>query len=303
MVEVFGDHATYQHPLLDGILVQFTNLLDKDQMLCTAFKALAMMVLQVNNAPELSRSPVDSHWARSKPTASMVLSLFALLLWPRISAAQVGQIATVYGNSQLRRGAQVESVSPAMPLFLNDQVTTEPASSLAINLNGGAELELGESSTIVLDEHVLPPNQSAFRTRIGLLRGKVHSIVPHVAVAADFEVHTPNAVTSVRGTDFGVAFSDGTLRFGYPGCTTFTDVTVYSGTVSVASIANPTATVDIPEGFSTTVACDQAPLPPGPSGLEGMNSGSVRGPGAATAPPPPAAAPAPPPAPPPPVSF
>ena len=277
-----------------------------------------MMVLHVNNSPEPARSPADGHWGRLKPTASVprygtrfhrvfhipkfsiVLSLSALLLFPRISYAQVGQTATVYGDSQLRRGSQVESVSPEMPLFLNDEVSTEPASSLAINLNGGSELELGESSTIVLDEHVLPPNQSAFRTRIGLLRGKVHSIVPHAVVTADFEVHTPNAVTAVRGTDFAVVFSDGTRRFGYPGCTTFTDVTVYSGTVSVASTANPNATVNIPEGFSTTVACDQAPLPPGPSGLEGMNSGTIKGPGAATAPPPPAAAPAPPPAPPPP---
>jgi hypothetical protein len=234
------------------------------------------------------------------PKISLPLSLFVLLLFPRISAAQVGQIATVYGNSQLRRGSQLENVSPLMPLFLNDEITTQPASTLAINLNGGSELELGESSTIVLDEHVLPPNQSAFRTRIGLLRGRVHSIVPHALVAADFEVHTPNAVTAVRGTDFAVTFSDGTRRFGYPGCATFTDVTVLSGTVSVASTANPTAPVTIPEGFSTTVACDQAPLPPGPSGLEGLDAGTINGPGAATAPPPPAAAPAPPPAPPPP---
>jgi hypothetical protein len=74
-------------------------------------------------------------------------------------------------------------------------------------------------------------------------------------------------------------------------------VTVHSGTVSVANTANPTATVNIPEGFSTTVACDRAPLPPGPSGLEGMDSGAITGPGTVTAPPPPAAAPAPPPPP------
>jgi len=234
------------------------------------------------------------------PKFSIALSLLALLFFPRISAAQVGQIASLYGNSQLRRGSQLESVSPAMPIFLNDVVTTEAASTLAINLNGGSEIELGESSTIVLDEHALPPNQSAFRTRIGLLRGRVHSIVPRALVAADFEVHTPNAVTAVRGTDFVVTFSEGTRRFGYPGCSTFTDVTVLSGTVSVANTTNPTALVNIPEGFSTTIACDQAPLPPGPSGLEGMESGTIKGPGAATAPPPPAAAPAPaPPAPPP----
>jgi hypothetical protein len=235
----------------------------------------------------------------------IICSLLAMLVLPRISAAQVGQVAKVNGNAELRRASQLYGVGAAMPVFLNDQVSTDAASSLAINLNGGSSLELGESSTITLDEHVLPPTQSAFKTQISLLTGKVRSVVPHVLGAADFEVHTPNAVAAVRGTDFVVSFSDGQKRFGYPGCETFTDLSVHTGTVAIANMANPNASVNVPEGFSTTVACANAPLPPGPSGLEGLGSGGVTAPGAVTGPPPPAAAPppAPPPPPPPPPPF
>jgi hypothetical protein len=233
---------------------------------------------------------------------SIFCALISMLIWQGIAVAQVGQIARVDGTAQLRRASQLYGVGAAMPVFLNDQVSTDAASSLAINLNGGSALEVGESSTIVLDEHVLPPNQSAFRTRVSMLTGKLRSVVPHTLGTADFEVHTPNAVVAVRGTDFLVSFSDGQKRFGYPGCETFTDVSVQTGTVAVANMANPNATVSVPEGFSTTVACGNAPLPPGPSGLEGLGTGGVTAPGAVTAPPPGAAPapPAPPPPPPPP---
>ena len=231
---------------------------------------------------------------------SAVFALVAVLTLTGNSSAQVGQVERLLGTAQLRRASQLYGVSSAMPVFLKDQVTTDPSSSLAINLNGGSALEIGESSTFVLDEHVLPPNQGAFKTRIALLEGKVRSNVSHALAAADFEVHTPNAVVAVRGTDFAVAFSDGTRRFGYPGCARFTDVSVYSGTVAVANTANPNAMVNVSEGLSTTVACNQPPLPPGPSSLEGIESGGITAPGAVTAPPPPAAAPPPPPPPPPP---
>jgi hypothetical protein len=207
------------------------------------------------------------------------------------AAAQVGQIGEASGTIEISRGGQIGDGTVATPIFLNDQVTTGPASSSTINLNGGSELELGESTTLTIDQHLLPPHQSNFKTRIRLLRGTIRSVVPKVLASADFEVHTPNAVTSVRGTDFRVAFSLGQKRFGYPGCTSFTDVTVYTGVVTVANLTNLSATVDVPEGFATTVACDQAPESAGPPGLGESGNGGVSGPGGGVAPPPPASAP------------
>jgi hypothetical protein len=217
--------------------------------------------------------------------------LLALICLQGTAVAQVGQIGEATGTIEISRGGQIADGTVATPIFLNDQVTTGPASSSTINLNGGSALELGESTTLKIDEHLLPPNQSYFKSRVSLLRGTVRSVVPRVLAKADFEVHTPNAVTSVRGTDFRVAFSSGQKRFGYPGCTSFTDLTVYTGVVTVANLADLSVTVDVPEGFATTVACDQAPEAPGPAGLGESGSGGVSGPGGGVAPPPPASSP------------
>jgi hypothetical protein len=216
------------------------------------------------------------------------------------AAAQVGQVGAANGTIELSRAGQIRDLAVAMPILLNDQITTGPASSATINLNGGSELELGESTTLKIDQHVLPPTRSNFTTRINLLIGTVRSLVPAVvAGTADFEVHTPNAVTAVRGTDYRAAYSLGQKRFGYPGCASFTDVSVATGVVAVANVANPSATVDVPAGFTTTVACDQGPQAPGPSdvsesGSEGVGAGvNVPPPPAAPAPAPPAPAPPP----------
>jgi len=222
---------------------------------------------------------------------------FALLLalgaLQGTAAAQVGQIGAATGAIEISRGGQIGDGTVATPIFLNDQVTTGPASSSTINLNGGSSIELGESTTLKIDQHLLPPNQSNFKTRLRMLRGTVRSVVPKVLASADFEVNTPNAVTAVRGTDFRVSFSLGQKRFGYPGCASFTDVTVYTGVVTVANLANLSATVDVPEGFATTVACDQTPEAPGPQGLGESINGGVSGSGAGVAPPPPASSPPP----------
>jgi hypothetical protein len=227
----------------------------------------------------------------SLASASCFALLIALGSFQGKAAAQVGQIGEAHGTSEISRGGQIQDATVTTTIFLNDQITTGPASSSTINLNGGSQLELGEETTLKIDQHLLPPNQSNFSTRINMIRGTVRSLVPKALARADFEVHTPNAVTAVRGTDFRVSFSIGTKRFGYPGCTTFTDVVVYIGTVAVSNLASPSSIVDVSDGFTTTVACDQVPEAPGPLGVGGNGNGGVPGTGSGVAPPPPASAP------------
>jgi len=245
----------------------------------------------------------DTKPMKLKYSVARALSLALLVVasaFPATASAQVGQIANARGSVELAHAGQTTGVSIGTALFLNDQITDGPDASSTINLNGGSSLELGESTTLKIDQHILPANQGYFTTRLTLALGSLRSVVPRVSDGADFEVHTPNAVTSVRGTIFQVAFSTGQPRFGYPGCTTFTDVSVDIGLVAVANSANPSTIVNVPEGYATTVACDRAPEPPSPIGIGGSAAGGVSGPGAVAAPPPPALAPAPAPAPPPP---
>jgi ferric-dicitrate binding protein FerR (iron transport regulator) len=64
-------------------------------------------------------------------------------------------------------------------------------------------LELNDSSTLVLTENILRPDGSRASTKVTLLSGLVRALVRVSAGdAPNFEVHTPNAVASARGTMF-----------------------------------------------------------------------------------------------------
>jgi hypothetical protein len=81
--------------------------------------------------------------------------------------------------------------------------------------------------------------------------------------AANYEVHTPNAVAAARGTVYEVHYQDNVTRKGFVGCRQFTDVAVYQDSVDVY---NPTAPgnqhVLVQKGQKTTVPCALIPLLP-----------------------------------------
>jgi len=97
----------------------------------------------------------------------------------------------------------------------------------------------------------------------------LRSVVPVLAPGETYEVHTPNASTAVRGTDFDVTYIEGRVRPGYAGCQRYTDVRVREGVVAVSNPANPTQIVEIDAGFETTVPCELPPLTGGPLGIAG----------------------------------
>jgi len=200
-------------------------------------------------------------------TLIIVVGLFVGL--PSICDAdsRTGSVSDINGTVRLDRNGQTSTPVLTASVFLNDRYTTEPASSLAIALAGGASIEEGESSSIVIDQNLLNASSTLQSTQIGLLNGILHSVVAHLTSSQSFTVRTENAICGVRGTDFTVTFSHGYARPGYGGCGDYTDVSVSSGTVTVANLQNPSVTVVVNEGYATTVPCLHAPLTPGPVGL------------------------------------
>jgi hypothetical protein len=197
-------------------------------------------------------------------------------------ADNVGSISQLKGTVELKRGNNQSIATVAMPVILNDQFTTMPASSMTLGLLGGGSIEVDESTTFTIDRHLVPAT-SIFSTLVSMASGSVHSVVGGAATPTNFEVHTPNAVAAVRGTDFVVKFSQGVARPGFGDCGTFTDVAVYTGVVAVNNPAVPNVVVPVEEGYATTVACLHAPLNPGPVGIAGAGAGLSP---AAAAPPP-----------------
>jgi hypothetical protein len=227
-------------------------------------------------------------------------ALLALITCSWIGRAQAqssaGSVTVLDGTASLQRAGNRIDVALGTVVEVGDQITVS-AGHLTITLTDGSLLKAGSTSVLVIDEQLLAPDGAVASTKIGLLAGILRSIDRHTSSGSppNFQVHTPNAILSVRGTKFDTAYSDGARRYGFGDCTRFTDVKSYEGRVGAQNAAlpsSPEATIDA--GYETTIACDSPPLPPGPLGMTGIPFGDVNSlvgdsPAAGIAPPPPAA--------------
>ena len=66
-------------------------------------------------------------------------------------------------------------------------------------------MQLGASTTLTIDESMVVNGVGA-PSKVGLAEGALHSVIKGAmrGSTTTFEVHTPNAVGAVRGTDFTV---------------------------------------------------------------------------------------------------
>ncbi len=198
---------------------------------------------------------------------SVLLLNCALVASPRAETT-VGIIQDLNGEAFIERNSGRLQAQKAGDLFVKDRVTTKPQSDVSIALIDGSRLQLGESSTLVIDEILLKGERRA-ASKFRLLGGSVRAFVEAAPrLGPSFEVRTPNAIIGVRGTEFETAYIAGKPCPGFPDCLQYTDVKVFKGTVTVT---NPsTASVEpmeVEAGYETTVACEHAPVSPDPVGF------------------------------------
>jgi hypothetical protein len=139
----------------------------------------------------------------------VALLVIALLINPPQSWAQssAGSVTAVSGTATVERAGKSFAAASGAPLQVGDKLTTGPASRLTVGMSDGSQLELNDSSMLVLTENILRPDGSRASTRVTLLNGLVRALVRVSAGnTPNFEVHTPNAVAAARGTMFDVAY-------------------------------------------------------------------------------------------------
>ena len=189
-----------------------------------------------------------------------------------IARAQVsvGTVAKLTGTARLLRGRTESAVTQSMPVEQYDRFQTGAKSTVTIALADGTSLELGESSSITIERY---PATGKSGGLISLWVGRLRSIVKAaLAGGGDFEVHTPNAVAAVRGTDFETKFVLGKPCPEDHSCMRYTTVGVSSGKVAVSNPSEPTASVLVTDGYETTVACESPPTSPAPLGMNEMGA-------------------------------
>ncbi|HYL58191.1 MAG TPA: FecR family protein [Candidatus Acidoferrales bacterium] len=215
------------------------------------------------------------NWSRfsfrglARSTALAVLAIAAL---SSAAYAQntVGTVTRIQGIANVQRGASTLAVVPHLPIMLHDRIVTETDASMTITMVDNSSLQLGGGATLTIDESVLVNGVGA-PSKVGLFGGSVHSLIAGAMKGSTttFQIHTPNAVGAVRGTEWDTTYSEGTPRDKYPDCTQFTDVAVQDGTVNISSLQDPNQNEDVHKGKKSTVACG-ALVSGGTSGAGGI---------------------------------
>lgn len=208
--------------------------------------------------------------------AAGVLVLGALLLGiSRSVSAQTtaGSFQSAIGTVQIQRtGGATIGAAVGVGVNVGDRIVTGINGHAVIILNDQSRLELGPASSITLDQFTITGGAPA--TRVSLSSGVLRSIVNTASggAAANYQVHTPNAIAAVRSTRFDTAYTENVIRPGYQGCDKYTDVSVYQGTVNLAPNGNPAAGEDVGAGYEATLPCDKPPTNPGPLAMTGAVS-------------------------------
>src|SRR5579863_8700605 len=156
--------------------------------------------------------------------------------------APAGTITAISGTVNITRGTASIPAAFNTVVDVGDRIVTGANGRATITLRDSTQIEVTESSTLVLTENLLNPDGTRASTKVTVLGGLIHSLVRFTAgTPPNFEVHTPNAIASARGTTYDTDYQNGTAREGYKDCTEFTDVSVYDGTVEVSNPTNPSA--------------------------------------------------------------
>jgi hypothetical protein len=206
-------------------------------------------------------------------------SLLLLVFAASSAQAQIvaGTITALNGSATITRGTRSFAATYAAPVNVGDQLQTSPNGRLTVTLIDNSQLELTESSTLLISENLVNPNGTRARTSLTLVSGLVRSLVRVAAgMSPNYEVHTPNAVASARGTTYDTYYTNNTSRPGFKSCKEFSDVLDYDGVVAVGSLTNPSSpTIELHSGQKTTVPCGLAVLPA--SSLATVGTGTAAG--------------------------
>ena len=166
--------------------------------------------------------------------------------WLRLSADTATVMAV---RGEVREGGRDVSLSQTLPE--GSKLETGPDGSVAVLLADGSIVTLQKLSVLALEEmRRVTGLETAHDMRFKLESGRLQTRVkPHGDVGR-FEIHTPVAVSAVRGTEFRDAFE--------PGAGIATTETL-EGVVAVSASEQ---IVSIPADFGTRVERNSAPLPP-----------------------------------------
>jgi hypothetical protein len=137
-----------------------------------------------------------------------VAALFLAFAATVAEADDVGRIVSMEGTVEIGRAGAFARVENGASVQAGDTVRTGNPGRARILFPDESVLNVGDDSTILIDESVFDPNKGAASTMMHLLGGKVRALVSeyYSGSRASYQIETTTAVSGVRGTEFVMAY-------------------------------------------------------------------------------------------------
>ncbi|MDP2805837.1 MAG: FecR family protein [Gallionellaceae bacterium] len=144
-----------------------------------------------------------------------LLALLAIFFAPMANAID----SPVAGTVQKMRGAALtnhqnasENLTIGMKVLIGDRIVTGANTRLALKMNDGAILTLGENTEFVISDYRYSPKLQQGSASMELLKGAFRAVTGAIGKLKerDFKIKTKVATIGIRGTDFwgGFYFSE-----------------------------------------------------------------------------------------------
>ncbi len=172
--------------------------------------------------------------------------------WIRINAAHA-EIVTVRGTVTLINpdGSRQTELAPGGRISLGDRLETGPESNVTVRFADQSLITLHARSSIRFDHLSAYGETGMVDTRLHLIEGRSDTrITPASGPGSRFEIHTPSAISAVRGTEYRLS-NRPQLQ-----ASTFE---VLKGKVAVSGEQK---TRLLPASYGTRVEAGKPPLPP-----------------------------------------
>lgn len=176
---------------------------------------------------------IPMKWVRSNPVPATVEKV-------------VGRVFVLRSQD-----AAEESALPGTAIRLGDRISTAADSSVAIRFADQTLVTVFEDSVARFDHLSAHGTTGMVDSRLNLLQGRMDArVTPASGPGSRFEIHTPSAISAVRGTEYRAAFDDdGTVS----------RIEVLHGKVEVTGSSKKAL---VAAGFGTRVQEDKPPLRP-----------------------------------------
>lgn len=163
------------------------------------------------------------------------------------------RIHSLTGQAEIERaeGKERLNASQSMEIYLGDIIRTGKDSGVAIRFADNSIVSIFDQSIVRFDHLSAHGSTGMVDSRIKLLQGRLSSkVTTAVGPGSRFEIHTPSAISAVRGTAYrAVASESGEIS----------NIEVVEGKVAVAGGKAQTL---VPAGYGTQVKAGQAPSKP-----------------------------------------